>query len=98
VGRRRGADAKALTRGGCHAEDPAPQNGSGPDADVGNIVEFKLPFPDKPGFEDVRLRQLDVVSMTPAEWEAFKRQRLGGVSVRGEEVARRPPAHAAPGP
>lgn len=47
------------------------------DAADGHIVEFELPFPDEPGFTDVRLRQLGTETMSPAQWEAFKRQRLG---------------------
>jgi hypothetical protein len=33
--------------------------------------------PDERGFTDGRLRLLDVSRMAPAEWEAFKRSRLG---------------------
>ena len=47
------------------------------DASDGHIVEFELPFPDEPGLRDVRFRQLAIETMTAAEWEAFKRRRLG---------------------
>lgn len=47
------------------------------DAKDGHIVEFELPFPDEPGFTDVRLRQLTTETMTATQWEAFKRTRLG---------------------
>jgi hypothetical protein len=43
----------------------------------GHIVEFELPFPDEPGITDVHFRQLSVETMTPEQWEAFKKQRLG---------------------
>src|SRR5262245_11910851 len=47
------------------------------DTREGHIVEFELPIPDEPGFEDGRLRLLEVSKMTAVEWEAFKRSRLG---------------------
>jgi hypothetical protein len=47
------------------------------DAALGHIVEFELPIADEPGFVDGRLRLLEVQKMTPAQWEAFKRSRLG---------------------
>lgn len=47
------------------------------DAAAGHIVEFELPIPDEPGFDDGRLRLIEVGRMTPAEWNAFKRSRLG---------------------
>lgn len=47
------------------------------DAKEGHLVEFELPIPDEPGFVDGRLRLLEVAHMTLAEWEAFKRARLG---------------------
>jgi hypothetical protein len=47
------------------------------DATEGHIVEFELPIPDEPGFVDGRLRLLEVARLTPAEWEGFKRVRLG---------------------
>ena len=43
----------------------------------GHLVEFELPIPDEPGFTDGRLRLLGVERKTPAEWETFKRSRLG---------------------
>jgi hypothetical protein len=42
-----------------------------------HILEFELPIPDEPGFTDGRLRLLEVLTMTPEAWEAFKRARLG---------------------
>ena len=47
------------------------------DATEGHLVEFELPIPDEPGFTDGRLRLLGVERKTPAEWESFKRARLG---------------------
>lgn len=41
------------------------------------IVEYDLPIPDEPGLRDVRLRLERTETMTPAQWEAYKRQRLG---------------------
>jgi hypothetical protein len=34
-------------------------------------------IPDEPGFTDGRLRLLEVTPMTAAQWESFKRARLG---------------------
>jgi hypothetical protein len=47
------------------------------DAARGHLVEFELPIPDEPGFVDGRLRLLETSTMTQAEWETFKRARLG---------------------
>ncbi len=47
------------------------------DAKAGHIVEFELPIPDEPGFDDGRLRLLEIVPMSVEAWEAFKRARLG---------------------
>jgi hypothetical protein len=47
------------------------------DAAAGHLVELELPIPDEPGFTDVRLRLLEVASLSPEAWEAFKRARLG---------------------
>ena len=41
------------------------------------LVEFELPFPDEPGFRDVRF-QLQAIRELPSEdWEAYKRERVG---------------------
>jgi hypothetical protein len=43
----------------------------------GHLVEFELPIPDEPGLVDGRMRLLAVETMTPEQWEAWKRGRLG---------------------
>jgi hypothetical protein len=45
--------------------------------DGGYLVEFELPFPDEPGFTDVRFRLQSVAEISPADWEAYKRERIG---------------------
>lgn len=43
----------------------------------GRIVEYALPIPDEPGYRDVRLRLLAERRMTAAEWEQYKREKIG---------------------
>jgi hypothetical protein len=45
--------------------------------DGGYVVEFELPFPDEPGFTDVRFRLQSITEISPADWEAYKRERIG---------------------
>lgn len=44
----------------------------------GHFVEYTFPFPDEPGYTDVRLQLRAMRRVTPAEWEAYKRERVGG--------------------
>lgn len=44
----------------------------------GHLVEFELPFPDEPGFTDVRVRLVSVSTLSPDGWEEYKRQRIRG--------------------
>ena len=47
--------------------------------DGGYLVEFEMPFPDEPGYRDVRLRLNSTAVVSPAEWEEFKRSRTTGL-------------------
>jgi len=70
---------KAATRR-YRMEGPGLSNTAGTlwsDLAEGHVVEFELPIPDEPGFTDGRLRLLEVTPMTTAQWDAFKRARLG---------------------
>jgi hypothetical protein len=42
------------------------------------LVEFELPFPDEPGYTDVRLQLQSVQPLLLADWEAYKRERVEG--------------------
>jgi hypothetical protein len=44
----------------------------------GHLVEFELPFPDEPGYTDVRVRLVAVSEMTAEGWEQYKRERIRG--------------------
>ena len=44
----------------------------------GHLVEFELPFPDEPGFTDVRVVLRSVSTLSPEGWEEYKRERLRG--------------------
>ena len=44
----------------------------------GYFVEYEFPFPDEPGYTDVRLQLRAMRRLTPAEWDAYKRERVGG--------------------
>ncbi len=46
----------------------------------GHLVEFELPFPDEPGFTDVRVELRSVTSLSAEGWEEYKRERLAGRS------------------
>ena len=46
--------------------------------DGGYLVEFEMPFPDEPGYRDVRLRLTSTAGLSPAEWEEFKTSRTAG--------------------
>ena len=40
------------------------------------LVEFELPFPDEPGFTDVRFRLQAIRELSTEDWEAYKRERV----------------------
>jgi hypothetical protein len=42
------------------------------------LVEFELPFPDEPGYRDVRMRLSSTAPLSRTEWEEFKRTRTTG--------------------
>ena len=42
------------------------------------FVEYEFPFPDEPGYTDVRLQLRSIRRLAPAEWEAYKRERVSG--------------------
>lgn len=44
----------------------------------GHLVELELPFPDEPGFTDVRIVLRSVSTLSPEGWEAYKRERIRG--------------------
>lgn len=44
----------------------------------GHLVEFELPFPDEPGFTDVRVTLSSVSRLSLEEWEGYKRERIRG--------------------
>jgi hypothetical protein len=44
----------------------------------GYVVEYEFPFPDEPGYTDVRLQLDRIRRATPAEWEELKRARVSG--------------------
>ena len=46
----------------------------------GHLVEFELPFPDEPGFTDVRVALRSVATLSPEGWEDYKRERIRGGS------------------
>ena len=46
----------------------------------GHLVEFELPFPDEPGYTDVRVRLVAVSSLTAEDWGEYKRERIRGGS------------------
>jgi hypothetical protein len=46
--------------------------------DGGHPVELEMPFPDEPGFTDVRIALRSVSTLTPEEWEEYKRTKLRG--------------------
>jgi len=47
------------------------------DARDGTLVEYEIPIPDEPGFIDGRLRRTKTLDLTPKEWEAYKRAKIG---------------------
>jgi hypothetical protein len=47
------------------------------DASSGLLVEYQIPIGDEPGFKDVHLRLDRIEPMALAQWEAFKRAKLG---------------------
>jgi hypothetical protein len=47
------------------------------DARDGHIVEFEIPIPDEPGYQDGRLRLEGIGRITLSEWEAYKRAKVG---------------------
>lgn len=46
--------------------------------DGAHVVEFELPFPDEPGYTDVRLQLRGVQSLARDAWEEYKRRRVRG--------------------
>jgi len=48
------------------------------DAATGTLVEFEIPIPDEPGFNDVRVVLLAQSRITAEQWEARKRTSLCG--------------------
>lgn len=44
----------------------------------GHLVEIEMPFPDEPGFTDVRVVLRASSALSPEDWEEYKRQRLRG--------------------
>jgi hypothetical protein len=42
------------------------------------VVEYEFPFPDEPGYTDVRLQLERIRRATAAEWEELKRTRVSG--------------------
>lgn len=44
----------------------------------GHLVELEMPFPDEPGYTDVRIRLGGVRSLTAEEWARYKRERIRG--------------------
>src|SRR5690606_30680009 len=48
------------------------------DAQSGLLLEYEIPVGDEPGYSNVRLRLEHMEPMTPAEWQSFKKTRIGG--------------------
>jgi hypothetical protein len=46
-------------------------------ASGGQLIEYQIPIGDEPGFNDVRLLLDRSQSMSPAQWEEFKKSRIG---------------------
>ena len=42
------------------------------------LVEYEFPFPDEPGYTDVRFQLRELRSLSPADWEAYKQERVKG--------------------
>jgi hypothetical protein len=47
------------------------------DASSGLLVEYRIPIGDEPGYRDVHLRLERIEAMSPAQWEDFKRAKIG---------------------
>jgi hypothetical protein len=47
------------------------------DAATGLLIEYQIPVGDEPGYKDVRLRLEHNEKMTAAQWDAFKKAKLG---------------------
>jgi hypothetical protein len=47
------------------------------DARTGLLIEYQIPLGDEPGFKDVRLRLESDEKMTAAQWDAFKKTKIG---------------------
>jgi hypothetical protein len=52
--------------------------------DGGHLVEFEFPFPDEPGYRDVRFQLQSIRSLSPSEWESYKRERVEDGPARPE--------------
>lgn len=42
----------------------------------GRLVGFEIQKPDEPGFVSYKLRRIEVIKLSAAEWESFKKQKL----------------------
>jgi hypothetical protein len=47
------------------------------DARDGTLIEYEIPIPDEPSFLDGRLRLTQTLELEAAEWEAYKKARIG---------------------
>lgn len=73
--KRHGRDVRRYTIGGAGLEHRYGKLWT--DANTGLLVEYEVPLGDEPGYKDVRLRLERSEAMTAAQWEAFKRARIG---------------------
>jgi len=46
------------------------------DAADGTLVEYEIPIPDGPGYNDTRLRLIRTLELSAKEWEAYKRAKV----------------------
>jgi len=47
------------------------------DPQTSMIEQYKIALPDEPGFQNGMMQLIKTHRMTPAEWETFKRKKLG---------------------
>jgi hypothetical protein len=47
------------------------------DVRSGAMVEYQIPIGDEPGYRDVRVRLERTETMSPSQWESFKRAKIG---------------------
>ncbi len=72
--RRDGRDTRRYRIGG-----PGLANTTGllwTDAVDGTLLEYEIPIPDEPGFNDTRLRLIRTLELSGTEWEAYKRAKV----------------------